>query len=1104
MRVAAAPLPSGTVTFVLADVEGSVRLWECQPDAMAAATARFGTLISEQVERHHGARPEEQGEGDSFVAAFAVAHEAMAFIVALQRLLQSEPWAMSLPLRVRAALHTGAAQLRGDGNYMGPTVNRCARIRALAHGGQVLLSGATSALVADEMGDGFSLRDLGLHTLRDLDRPEHLFQLVHPDLADRFPPLRDERESVRLPASLTTFVAREGEMKTVAELLHRERLVTLTGAGGSGKTRLALESARHHADQFAGGVAWADAAPIADGALLTSCVAGALGVREVPSEALIDTVVREVADQHALLVIDNCEHVIDHAARLVERLLGDCPRLHILATSREPVGVSGETAMRVPSLADDAAVQLFIDRARAASAGFEVTPESEDAVTEVCQRLDGIPLAIELAAARVRVLTPEQIAAGLADRFRLLTGGSRTALPRQRTLEASVDWSYRLLSDSERVLLDRLSVFAGGFTLEAVRRVCSDDVLSEASLLDLLSALVDKSLVDVEVERRADESRYRVLETIGNFARQRLADRPDVETVRDRHLHHFLELAEEAGPRIEQGHEVASLDRLEADLDNLRAAFEWADQRGESQLLLRLAAGLWLFHEVRCRFEEGLSWLRTALAASTEPTTVRAAALHGLGDISVFTMDMETVAMAGQELVAIGEHLANSVIVARGMALLGWAACFGAYRDTAWVIEALGDVVASFHENEDPWLYVDANHAVAVAYLNEGDLRAAATAAERGLASARRSGNVASLQRSLYWRGWIHNLAGEVDDGEAYLVRAIELADELDDTFVRAVCFASTGYGRFLRGDAVGAEDDATTAIALGDRYGNPFAFVLGSLTLAVSLAARGDDDRAWSVLEAARPVVEQFSMTWVVQALSEGTSALVEGRRGDLAAARARLDAAAGVVEARPYARGFVALHRGWVERLAGDDAAAESAFSDAAEASAAAGARADAATALDELGVSAARREQFERAARLFGAADAERATLAVTRLQPAGLPGRDAELAATRAALGDEGFATGIEAGRDMSLVEAVRLALRGKGGRRGPSSGWGSLTPTELEVVRLVREGLTNPVIAAKLVITSGTVKVHLSHIFTKVGVRSRAELAAEAARRMVAS
>jgi predicted ATPase/class 3 adenylate cyclase/DNA-binding NarL/FixJ family response regulator len=1091
LQGAAPTLPSGTVTFVLGDVEGSVRLWESEPEAMAAATSRFNEVVSELIEGHGGVRPEEQGEGDSFVAAFHFAGGAVAFIVALQRMLHSAQWAAALPLRVRAALHSGAAQLRDSANYMGPTVNRCARIRALGHGGQVLLSGASAALVADELSDGMGLVDLGFHVLRDFDRPERVFQLVHPDLPDRFPPLRDHSDPRGLPAGLTSFVAREREMDTVDDLLSRERLVTLTGAGGSGKTRLALECVRRRLEQLGGSVGWADAAPIADGALLASCVAGAFAIREVPSEPLIETIVREIGDRRCVLVIDNCEHVIDDAARLVEGLLAGCPRLRVLATSREPLGVLGETALRVPSLDERAAVRLFVDRAQAVRSDFVLTIDWEDAVKESCRRLDGIPLAIELAAARVTVLTPRQIADGLADRFRLLTGGSRTALPRQRTLEASVDWSYRLLSERERTVLARLSVFAGGFTLTAARSVCSDDVVPEASILDLLTALVDKSLVLADGYGEASEARYRMLETIRHFARQRLADGTEAEVVRDRHLRCFVEVAEEIGPRIEQGDEIMWLDRLEAEIDNFRAALDWAHQRGESQLMLRLAGALWLFYEVRCRFEEGKAWLHAALAAAPERTRTRAAALHGLGDISVFTMDMETVVAVGEEALAIGEHLGDASVVARGLTLLGWAACLGAYRDTTWARESLAAVVERPEMADDPWLRCDATMALGLVCTDLGDLIGAASAFEGAVEAATRWRSVGSLQRALYFRGLLQSMTGEVEKAESDLRRTIELAEPLDDTFFRAICLAALADAKLLRGDLAAAESMATESLEMGDRFGNPQAVALGGSVLARTLVALGEDGRVRPLLDTVRPIADQVSLSWLT-AFVGGTAALAVARGGDAAGARAILDDLAPQVAGRPYAQGRVALSRGAVERLLGDEASAEAAFTEAVGALAEAGARSDTAAALEGLGVSAARRDQHERAARLFAAADAERTRLGVSGAEWADLLERDS--------VAPDMLIARVDAGEAMSLDDAVRFALRGRGGRRRPASGWKSLTPTELEVVRLVSEGLTNPVIAAKLAISRGTVKVHLSHIFSKLAVASRAELAAEAARR----
>lgn len=1089
-------LPTGTLTFVLADVEGSVRLWESQRRDMAAATARLDELVSELVAAHHGVRPVEQGEGDSFVAVFRVAGHAVGFIVELQRAVRTAAWATALPLRVRAAVHTGVADLRGRDNYMGSTVNRCARIRALAHGGQVLLSGATKELVADDIDDKVTLEDLGLHPLRDFDRPEHVYQLAHPALPERFPPLREPTHPSRLPSVLTTFVARSDEMAAIGHLLERSRLVTLTGAGGSGKTRLALESARLQGHRFPDGVAWADAAPISDGSLVTSCVAGALDVREVAGEPLLDTVVRVLHTRDVLIVLDNCEHVIDEAAQVAQRLLDQCHGVRILATSREPIGLPGESAMRVPSLDAAAAVQLFVDRARAVRPDFDPTPGNEPAVREVCRRLDGIPLAIELAASRIRVLSPRQIADGLADRFRLLTGGARTALPRQRTLEASVDWSYRLLSDPERLLLARLSVFAGGFSIKAAQRVCTDDTLAESAILDLLTALVDKSLV--QADDRGPENRYRMLETIRHFARHRLADGDDAALVRDRHLACFLDLAEEVGPRIEQGDELVWLDRLDADIDNLRAALDWAEQSGASGLLVRIAAATWLFWEVRCRLEEGCGWLRRAVAAAPEPSPARATALYGLGDMSLFIPDIEQVTASGHEVVAMGEELGDPAVIARGTTLLGWAACYGAYRDPEWAVDALGALLEEVPEDKEPWLHCDASIARGVACVSAGDLKSAAVTFDRALASATRCGSVGSLQRAAVFRGWCHALATEVDEAEPLLLRAIDLADELDDTFFRALAVAWAAYVRFVRGDLDGASAAADEARASGDRYRNMYAAVLADQVHALVRARRGDLDGAREAVEQAQSMAADIGFPWI-SAWFEGLAALVEAASGAIGSARGRLHAAANL-GGGAYTRGVLTLFRVWVERLDADDAAAESAASDALAALAESGVRGLAATALDELGIGAARREQFERAARLFGAADAERARLAMAPLLWPWVPARDDEVAATRAALGDGVFAVESDAGAAMSLDEAVRFALRGRGGRRRPTSGWESLTPTELDVVRLVSEGLTNPAIAGKLFVTRGTVKVHLSHVFTKLGIASRSELAAEAARR----
>src|SRR5271154_6592160 len=586
--VSVSELPTGTVTLLLADVEGSTRLWETQPDEMAVAVARLDQALSDVVVAHDGVRPVEQGEGDSFVAAFARASDAVACALELQR-------APLAPIRLRIGVHTGEIQLRDEGNYAGPTINRTARLRDLGHGGQTLLSGVTEALVLDRLPDDAWLTDLGSHPLRDLPRPERVMQLCHPDLVNDFPPLRVAKAVVdqHLPVQLTSFVGREEELPQLRGLLAENRLVTLTGAGGVGKTRLAIQIAAQLAGEFGDGVRYVDLAPITDPGLVPVTMARALGLPDQPGRSTMDTLTRFVADRHMLVVLDNCEHLLDASAALVEALLGAAPRLTLLATSREPIGVAGELSWRVPSLPlADKAIELFSDRARHARHEFAVTDDNVAAVGEICARLDGLPLAIELA----------------ADRFRLLTGGARTAVPRQQTLRASVDWSHALLSEPERMLFRRLAVFFGGFDFDAAQAIAGSSEMPRYQVVDLLTLLVDKSLVVADETR--GRTRYRLLETVRQYATEKLGESGEADDVRTRHRDHYTSMAalldgpsgSDYGQRVEQ---------TETEIDNLRAAFGWSRESGDADLALALASSLPpLWHP---RPAEGVAWLDVVL-----------------------------------------------------------------------------------------------------------------------------------------------------------------------------------------------------------------------------------------------------------------------------------------------------------------------------------------------------------------------------------------------------------------------------------------------------------------------------------------------------------
>jgi predicted ATPase/class 3 adenylate cyclase len=599
-------LPRGTVALLLADVERSTRLWESQPGEMAAAVAHLDRTVSDIVVAHGGVRPVEQGEGDSFVAAFERASDAVACALELQR----TPLA---PIRLRIGVHTGEVRLRDEGTYIGPTINRTARLRDLAHGGQTVLSGPASDLVTDQLPDGAWLTELGAHQLRDFPRPERVLQLCHTDIGNEFPPLRGIKEIValNLPIQLTSFVGRVGQINELRMLLPEHRLVTLTGAGGVGKTRLAVQIAAQMAGGCAGGVGYVDLAPVTEPDVVSVAVTRAVGLPDQPGRSTIDTLTEFFGDRQMLVVLDNCEHLLDACATLVVTLLGACPGLTLLATSREPIGVAGEVTWRVPSLSlADEAVELFTDRARHVRPDFRLTDDTAATVGEICRRLDGMPLAIELAAAWVRALSPAEILDGLHDRFRLLTGGARNAVRRQQTLRASVDWSHALLTEPERVLFRRLAVFMGGCDLEAAESVSGTGVVARYQVLDLLTLLVDKSLV--VAENSAARTRYRLLETVRQYALEKLDESGEADVVRTRHRDHYTAIAvalDAPGPAGQQ----QRIDHAVIEIDNLRAAFGCSRKRGDTERSLQLASALHPLWIGRGRIQEGLAWLDAAL-----------------------------------------------------------------------------------------------------------------------------------------------------------------------------------------------------------------------------------------------------------------------------------------------------------------------------------------------------------------------------------------------------------------------------------------------------------------------------------------------------------
>jgi predicted ATPase/class 3 adenylate cyclase len=551
----AGSFPVGTVTFLLTDVERSTALWETAADRAERAIGRQRELVVAAVASHGGARPEEQGESDSLVAAFGSASDAVAAALDAQRALVAEAWPDGLVIRVRMGIHTGEAHLRDPRNYTGVALHRCARLRDIAHGGQTILSSVTAAIVGDALPHGAWLDDLGMIQLRDLSLPERVFELRHRELAGDFPPLRSlDVLPNNLPVQLTSFVGRAGELAEVERLVTAERLVTLTGSGGCGKTRLAVQAAAGLADRWPDGVWWIDLGPVTDPSLVAALAASTMRVLVESAGGPLRALQSQLRDRRLLVCLDNCEHLLDASAELAGVLLRSCPQVSVFATSREPLGVPGETIWRVPSLVEDEALRLFGERAARVVPGFTVDDDNETTVRTVCRRVDGIPLAVELAAAWVRVLAPEQILSGLDDRFRLLTGGSRGVVARHQTLAASVDWSHDLLGEGDRRVFRQLAVFAGGFTLDAARAVCDPEPGAEADVLATLARLVDKSLL--LVEEQDGRARYRLLETIRQYAHSRLQATGETAVSRDRHLDHFLEFAEAAELGLESASEI--------------------------------------------------------------------------------------------------------------------------------------------------------------------------------------------------------------------------------------------------------------------------------------------------------------------------------------------------------------------------------------------------------------------------------------------------------------------------------------------------------------------------------------------------------------------
>lgn len=1074
-------LPTGTVTLLLADVEGSTRLWQSRPEEMTAAIARLDHTLCDVISAHDGVRPVEQGEGDSFVVAFARASDAVACALGLQR-------APLAPIRLRIGVHTGEVQLRDEGNYIGTTVNRTARLRDLAHGGQTVLSGITEDLVLDRLPADVWLTDLGFHQLRDFPRPERVLQLCHPDLRGDYPPLRTRENfaAQKLPVQLTSFVGRKGGMSDIRALLADNRLVTLTGAGGVGKTRLAVEVAAKVASGFDSGVAYVDLAPIIDPELVPDTVIRAVGLPDQQGRSTIDALVRFVGERRMLLVLDNCEHLLDASAALIVALQGACPAVRLLATSREPIGVAGEVSWRVPSLAlADEAIELFTDRARRVRPDFTVNNDNTAIATEICRRLDGLPLAIELAAARVRVLSLTEIRDSLHDRFRLLTGGARTAVRRQQTLRASVDWSHALLTDPERIVFARLAAFIGGFDLHAAEVVACGGDVERFQVLDLITLLVDKSLL--VAESSSGVTRYRLLETVRQYSMERLGESGEAAAVRSRHRDHYTSLAAFLDAPVGNGHEEL-LEQADIEIDNLRAAFAWSRENSDTDRASQLASSLQPLWLARGRIRDGLTWFEavlTDLEGARVPPAVSARAFADYAVLDTYTGAATSLEYARRAL-AIARDGDDPVLLARALSACGASAVYDPEVARPYLAEAI-EVARAIG---DRWRLSEILSWQAYMTVMTGEPLATRAAAEEARDLADNMGDWSISRRCRWALGNAQLMIGDLKGAARQLSEVIDDAEAAHDPVWRCSGLFMQAVTLAYLGDLPAARDTANAAVEAAAELGG-FYPGLACVGLTAAALAAGDVNGADVAIASGLP---HLNLQAKQAAIWTGYAAQAALARGDLSAARRLADDAVATTTGLHFAlalttRAGVAVAQGETDRADRDAHNALATISST-------GAYAAVPSTLEVLALLALIAGNHQEAARLYGAAAANRERTGQVRFKIFDAV-YDGAVSALRQALGDNDFDSGWAEGAELSTDEVIAYAQRRRGDRKRPASGWESLTPTERDVVRLVSEGLANKDIAAKLFVSPRTVQTHLTHVYTKLGLSSRVQLAQEA-------
>lgn len=817
------------ITLLFTDIEGSTKLWEEYPEAMRLALAQHDALIRDCVESKTG--NVFKTIGDAFCVAFTDPLKAVEAAILVQQGLM-EKRVGPQPLKVRMALHLGVVEER-DGDYFGQPLNRVARLLSAGHGGQILLSQAMQETLVSSLPATITLRDRGKRRLKDLVQPEHIFQLEAPGLEAEFPPLRTlDARANNLPAATTAFVGRTREMSAIKERLKSARLLTLTGIGGGGKTRLALQVAADCIDDFSEGVFFIELAALTDTTQVIQTVADTLALREEAQTSLLTTLRSYLREKQILLLLDNCEHVVDACAQLCQQLVASCPGVRILTSSREPLRIPGEVVYPVPSLTIPdptrdttperlltfETARLFLERATQVQPTFAVTSTNAPTLASVCYRLDGIPLAIELAAARVRSLSLEDINSKLDQRFRLLTGGSRTALPRQQTLRSLIDWSYDLLTDTEKVLLARLSVFLGGWTLESLEQICSGGSVEDWEVLDLLTSLIDKSLVIVESEGVA---RYRLLETVRQYALEKLEASGEADLVRARHQDYFVSLSEEAGHQLMGMDQKTWLARLEQEQENIRAALEWSLSGPQSVApALRLCGAIWRFWLLRGYLTEGREWCERTLEKTHDDDNRE-------------------------------EHQENKAKVLNGAA--GLAAHQGDY---ALARGYYGQCLAISRSREYPRGIASALNNLGGIAIAEGDFALAGEYLKESVEINRKIGERWNVAASLQNLGWVTRGLGNYDSANRYLEESLSLYRELGDRYGIGTALNTLGMVACDLNDSATARPYIEESLALFQEIEDQRNIALALTSLGNVFRIEKDYEQAarlWGAAEALR-----------------------------------------------------------------------------------------------------------------------------------------------------------------------------------------------------------------------------------------------------------